>query len=744
MMPVTKQRSLVLVGLLLMKTKGLYTTRLVLFGMTFLSMLLPSIVLAQTQPNTEHVNDYCQSPNPAQLEQGLYELNSDSHMDAISKRGFLRVLLVKNSNGCSVSNIEKELLEQFASSHDLDVKWVYVENEWNLLPGLLADKGDIIIGQHNKFSTGMDRQLDFTFTWTNASLQIVQRANSGRISKLEDLAGRQVAAYSHSDAWSVLSVLDEKLPGFVLEEIPADMTYLDVMQRVSSGEYDLAVADSLFLKSYLPYHQDLIADFSLTSNRSMAWAIPSDSNLLKTKLNTYLGQQHVTHDVTSVYFDDMSGIRERGILRVITSSNPSHYYLHNGNLYGFEYELIKHFAEQERLRVDVIVARTRAEMFRLLREGKGDIIAASLPAGLMQTDKRIGFTAPYSYGNPVLIGRDSDAAVLDMRELDGRRVTLPADSPYWDYMLELQEQGADFELVRAEPGINMEGTLLMVALGMYDLTVIGNHQYKNRFSNTIGVTSVFNLSEPIGHRWAARANNTVLLRSLNNYIENSYRGEHYNVLHARYFERETLPKASEYNTSRISSLSPFDAKIQKYANEYGFDWRLITALMFQESRFNPSAESDVGAEGLMQLIPTTAELMGVSDTEHPETSINAGIRYLDYLRGKFEKGLALEDRMWFTLASYNAGYGRVKYARQLATEMGLDANRWFNNVELAMMKMAEPYKREGETRRRCRCGQTVVYVREIRTRYFNYIRLTESLRIASADGYLAPASTRIN
>ena len=146
----------------------------------------------------------------------------------------------------------------------------------------------------------------------------------------------------------------------------------------------------------------------------------------------------------------------------------------------------------------------------------------------------------------------------------------------------------------------------------------------------------------------------------------------------------------------------------------------------------------------MQLIPTTAEQLGVSNTAHPETSINAGVRYLDYLRGMFEESLALEDRMWFTLASYNAGFNRVKAARKLANDMGLDGNRWFDNVELAMMKMAQPYKRDGETRRRCRCGQTVVYVREIRTRYFNYIRLTESLRIASARGYLADATTLVN
>ncbi len=123
--------------------------------------------------------------------------------------------------------------------------------------------------------------------------------------------------------------------------------------------------------------------------------------------------------------------------------------------------------------------------------------------------------------------------------------------------------------------------------------------------------------------------------------------------------------------------------------------------------------------------------MGVSDTHNAESNIYAGVRYLSYLRNKFEESLLLQDRMWFTLASYNAGYGRVKRARALAEKMGLNKDLWFDNVELAMMTLAKPYMKNGEQVRYCRCGQTVVYVREIRTRYFNYIRLIETQNIAS-------------
>ena len=152
--------------------------------------------------------------------------------------------------------------------------------------------------------------------------------------------------------------------------------------------------------------------------------------------------------------------------------------------------------------------------------------------------------------------------------------------------------------------------------------------------------------------------------------------------------------------------------------------------MFQESRFNPNANSYAGAKGVMQLTKTTAELMGLNDVKNVEESINAGVRYLSNLRDKFDDSILLHDRSWFAVASYNSGYTRLKRARKLAEEMGLDKNKWFKNVELAMLSMAKPYKKNGKKVRNCRCGQTVVYVREIRTRYFNYIRLIETQQLA--------------
>lgn len=689
--------------------------------------LFPVTIFASELDNDTSNQILCHAPDAVAQQ---FE-NTDAHdISAIKERGYIRVLLHKKANECAISLTERQLLEEFAYRNDLNLQWIYVDNNWELMPELLKGTGDIIVAQDQSLSASIQDQVNFTHAWANATFKIVERADNSHITRSEDLAGRQLAAYKDSAVWDTLIDLAKTQVGMVLQEIPADVTYDEAMQRVKTAQYDLVVADSLFLDKYLASNPELQADFNVSEQRSMAWAVRSDAGDLHKTLNQYLNQQHLTHDVASVYFEDLPSIKDRGVLRVITYANPSHYYLHEGKLLGFEYELLSRFATKYRLRLDVVLANTQQEMFELLKQGKGDVIAASLPGSLIKENELIQYTAAYNYASPVLVGRGNSKPIIDLGELAGRKITLSQDSPYWDYMLQLKEQGVGFELVKADDGINLEGTALMVTLGMYDLTVVGNHQLTAGKSGMAGLKSQFILSEPQALRWALRADDQQLFDSLNNFIDEEFRSEKYNVLHAKYFEQPKIKKTTKSSVIQFTSLSPYDAMTQRYSAEYGFDWRLITALMFQESQFNPEANSYAGAQGLMQLIPATAELMGVSDTNNPESSINAGIRYLDYLRTKFEASLLLEDRMWFTLASYNAGYGRVKRARALAEKMGLDKDQWFDNVEVAMMALGKPYYKDGEQKRYCRCGQTVVYVREIRTRYFNYIRLVETQKVA--------------
>ena len=121
---------------------------------------------------------------------------------------------------------------------------------------------------------------------------------------------------------------------------------------------------------------------------------------------------------------------------------------------------------------------------------------------------------------------------------------------------------------------------------------------------------------------------------------------------------------------------------------YGFDWLAIAAQAYQESRLDQSIVSHAGAVGIMQLLPSTAEYMGIKNIENVENNIHAGVKYMHYLRKKFfnDPQIDAKGKFDFTLAAYNAGPNRVKQLRKHAEEMGLDKNRWFFNVEHAALE----------------------------------------------------------
>ncbi len=211
-------------------------------------------------------------------------------------------------------------------------------------------------------------------------------------------------------------------------------------------------------------------------------------------------------------------------------------------------------------------------------------------------------------------------------------------------------------------------------------------------------------------RWTVRRNNPALLTALNGYISRIDRSEFHNVLAQRY--REDRPARAE------EPLSPWDGVVQELAGRHHFDWRLILAQMYQESRFDPKARSHAGAVGLMQLLPQTARELGIERLDDPQQNIEGGIRYLGRLRRAFEGEISVQELNWFALAAYNAGLSRVRRARRMAARMGLDPNRWFGHVELAMRRL-------GQSGAGCRCGQTVHYVRQIRELYGAYLAMDE-------------------
>ncbi|NNE37862.1 MAG: transporter substrate-binding domain-containing protein, partial [Gammaproteobacteria bacterium] len=591
---------------------------------------------------------------------------------------------------------------------------------------------DLLATLDNESSDLFESSVTLTMPFVTSKQQVIGRADSNVNDATVNLTVRQVAVKKSSPSWDQLSALAKDYKTMELLIIPEQEEIESILNRIKIGQYDLAVMDSIELPEDLEFRHNLEIVLDISDESHISWGISTEKVELQTSINQFLSKKGLESEIARSYKDDFPLIKQRKLLRVITHQSPINYYYENGKLKGFEYDLVNKFSEHHGLRLDVVVADSQAQMLDLLNDGKGDIIAASLPESTLVSNRHVKLSEPYNFVAPVLVGR-RDEQIIDVKDLAGRTIHLSMESPYAKMLSELRSRtGIRFSINQSSASTNNEAILYRIAEGRYDLTVLSSHEVKAELSRQVDLAGLVNLGEPMPLTWAVRDTNTQLLSALNEYLNQEYRKGFYNVIHARYIDKPDVRISNSSLIAGAEQLSPYDDIVHKYADLYGFDWRLVIAQMYQESRFNPHAVSYAGAEGLMQILPQTAEMIGVTDLRDPDANIKGGLSYMYHIHNLFEDTLTVEDRTWFTLASYNAGYRRVQRARKLAESMGLNKNTWFNNVEIAMLRMAVPRNYNGYQVRQCRCGQTAVYVREIRTLYNNYLRLTEAFKAASS------------
>jgi membrane-bound lytic murein transglycosylase F len=643
-------------------------------------------------------------------------------LDQIVASGQLRVLLPLRigaqrlpRNGRPLLDYDRELASSYAERLGVEPVWIYVESREELIPRLLAGHGDIVAAN---LTATLQRaeQVAFTVPVAVVREQLVTRSDDISFTDVQDLIGRRVAVRRSSSFWETVRALSEAHPGVQIDEVPEDVDTEEIIHRVAMGVYDVTVADSNLVEDCLEYRDDIKAALSLTDDRPIAWAVRPGSGDLRKSLDRFLTTAQLTDRGDELLVDDFDRIEGRRVLRMITRNNAAAYFLWRGQLKGFEYELVRQFARQNRLRLEVVVPPHGEDPLRWLVEGRGDLVAAALTPTPERRSLGVVFTRPYNYVQQMIVTRADDERLDTPEDLGGRSVAVRRSSAYWQTLEQLRQSGIPLELVAAP-----EEIIGLVASGEFDLTLADSHIVDIELTWRDDVKTAFPLTDSLPWAWAVREANPQLAEAANAFLAQEYRSLHYNVVYDRYFrDSRRILDHIERRVDVASGISPYDEIVKKYAELYDFDWRLIVSLMYQESRFLPAARSFAGAEGLMQMLPSTAHELGFDDLNQPDQAIHAGVKYLDWVRERFEAELAVRDRMWFTLAAYNAGPGHVRDARRLAELQGLDPNRWFGNVEQAMLLLSRSQYFQAAQHGYCRCTEPVNYVREIRSRYNAY------------------------
>lgn len=429
----------------------------------------------------------------------------------------------------------------------------------------------------------------------------------------------------------------------------------------------------------------------------------------KDKLGKHLHKQQL---------DGLDRIIKERYYRVLTTRNIFDYFIYQGESKGLQYEKVKHFTnflnskyikgKKELKIVFELVPTDYDQLIPMLLEGKGDIIAADLTVTPAR-EKEVAFSKPFQKVDEVIVTRKE----LESHEWKGKNFYVRKSSSYYETLQNFKDQ---VKVNIVDENIHTENIMELVSLGKFDYTVVDSNlaYYGERsFSGLVSLKDKpFQKNQKIA--WAVRKENKKLLAEINEFLPKIKKGSLLgNMFSKKYFSNMGKIQSKDFNL-KTSTLSKYDDLIKKYSKKYGIDWRLAASLCYQESRFNQNIVNRWGAIGLFQIKQMTASepyinIPEVTGKDNAENNVHAGIKYLTWIKKRyFDSNPQMDQQARFrmAIAAYNAGPARVLQAIKKAKELGLNSNKWFRGVELAMLKMGYP--------------EPVNYVSEINKRYLSY------------------------
>lgn len=430
---------------------------------------------------------------------------------------------------------------------------------------------------------------------------------------------------------------------------------------------------------------------------------------------------------------DFDAIREAGVLRMITRYSSNTYFLHQGIERGFEYELVKRFADDHDLTLEVVIIGIDENPYDLLNSGKGDLIAGNYTK-TSERKKYVDFTRPYNLVNQVLVysaGIDNPPQSVEELALSGIPVTIRSNSSYYHHIQDLQGDGIDVSVNLVPNEFDTESLLFDVSQNTYQATIADDNIFQASAKYMDGLVQGPTVAEHDTIAWAIRKNAPQLKEELNGFLYDHFRFREndqepkrsffLHVLRERYFE-DSKPLA-DYHTpnprmAEEGIISPYDEMIKSVADSAGLDWLMITSIVAQETKFNPRSRSWMGAMGLMQILPRYSEVADSTMLYDEEINLREGIRIL---QGHLDHYSYMDstDQWSFALAAYNAGEGHLADARRLAIDQNKDPNKW-EHVSDALLKLMHRTYYRNARHGFCRGIETVRYVREIKNRYKIY------------------------
>jgi membrane-bound lytic murein transglycosylase F len=373
----------------------------------------------------------------------------------------------------------------------------------------------------------------------------------------------------------------------------------------------------------------------------------------------------------------LDAIRARGELRVATLNLPTCYYLGAQGTEGLEFELARAYAARLGVQLTMYPLANERALQTELAAGRADIAAASL-TNTPEWSRAGDPAEPYARIPQLVVYPRNGVRPRDTLQLESARLAVRAGSAQEHILQRLKSTTAP-QLQWEETAPSAADPVEDVDSGGAQYAIVDAREFSFARHLYPDVQVGFELPEERPVQWMVRRDAPGLLASVNAFFSDlRATGRLAQLLQqgsgdTRRFEYEESREFQEHVAER---LPRYQAWFEKAAGASGVDWRLLAAIGYQESKWDPRAESDDGARGVMMLTADTAQELGLKDRTDAEQNIYAGARYLAQVREKVPERIPEPDRTWLTVASYNVGFGHLEDARILAQAQGKDPDSW--------------------------------------------------------------------
>jgi membrane-bound lytic murein transglycosylase F len=421
-------------------------------------------------------------------------------------------------------------------------------------------------------------------------------------------------------------------------------------------------------------------------------------------------------------------VKSSGELVLLTYVGPTTYFETPEGPVGFEYDLAKAFADHLRVKLRVIALPRQDELLLRLSRKEADLAAGLTTADVGPAPVR--FTDSYQTISLMVVTGQGKPLPREPKDLQGRDIEVRKDGRAVRHLRDLREKLPTLRWIETEDKTTAD-LLQLVWKGLLDITITDSHAIALNRQYFPELRIAFTIGQPEGLAWAFRGEKDDTLHAeAQRFLAQMKKSGELAQLLDRHYGPASLANpvnVAVYQFRVQNRLPRFQRLFEQAGKRHKLDWRLLAALSYQESYWDPQAVSPTGVRGMMMLTEETAKEMGVKNRTHAGQSVQGGARYLRKTLSRIPSTVTEPDRTWMALAAYNVGLNHLEDARIITQKRGGDPNRW-NDVRQNLPLLANPHWAAQVKYGAARGEEPVLFVNRIRTYYDVLVKMDEERR----------------